>query len=339
MARPIELLVTIPLDEPDLNLVKASIPNLRVRVHPGKNTEEIPADVWEKAEILYTERVLPDPGMVPNLKWIQFHYAGIDFALTNPLLRKEGLVITTQSGSSASQVAEYIVMMLLSLGHRLPAMMKHQQTHEWPPKRWELFRPLELRESTVGLVGYGSVGRQVARLLQPFGVKIMATKRDLMHPEDPDYSPDGMGDPNGDFFTRLYPVQAIKSMLKECDFVVITMPLTPQTKHLIGAGELAACKQDAFIINASRGEIIEEEALIAALTEKRIAGAALDVFAIEPLPPNHPLWDLPNVIITPHIAGNSPLYTHRAIQLFVENLQRYQNGSPLFNTFDPDQQY
>jgi phosphoglycerate dehydrogenase-like enzyme len=189
------------------------------------------------------------------------------------------------------------------------------------------------------LVGYGSVGRQVARLLQPFGVKIMATKRDLMHPEDPDYSPDGMGDPNGDFFTRLYPVQAIKSMLKECDFVVITMPLTPQTKHLIGAGELAACKQDAFIINASRGEIIEEEALIAALTEKRIAGAALDVFAIEPLPPNHPLWDLPNVIITPHIAGNSPLYTHRAIQLFVENLQRYQNGSPLFNTFDPDQQY
>jgi phosphoglycerate dehydrogenase-like enzyme len=167
----------------------------------------------------------------------------------------------------------------------------------------------------------------------------MATKRDLMHPEDPNYSPEGMGDPNGDFFTRLYPTQAIKSMLKECDFIVITMPLTPNTKHLIGAEELAACKPTAYLINASRGEIIDEAALVTALSEKKLGGAALDVFSQEPLPPEHAFWNLPNVIITPHIAGNSPLYTHRSIQLFVENLTRYQNGSPLFNVFDPDQQY
>jgi len=339
MGRTIELVFTIPLDEADLNLIKNAIPNIRIRVHPGKKVDEIPVDVWEKAEILYTERVLPTPEMVPNLKWVQFHYAGIDFAVNNPLLHKDGITITTQSGSSASQVAEYIIMMLLALGHRLPAMMQHQQEHSWPPKRWELFRPQELRESTIGLVGYGSIGRQVARLLQPFGVKIMATKRDMMHPEDPNYSPEGMGDPNGDFFTRLYPTQAIKSMIKECDFIVITMPLTPNTKHLIGAEELAACKPTAYLINASRGEIIDEAALVTALNEKKLGGAALDVFSQEPLPPEHALWNLPNVIITPHIAGNSPLYTHRSIQLFVENLTRYQNGSPLFNVFDPDQQY
>ncbi len=339
MSRTTEILFTIPLEENEISLINKSASNLKIRVQPGRKTEDIPSEIWERAEILYTERVLPLPEQVPNLKWIQFHYAGIDFASDHPLLQKEGLIITTQSGSSASQVAEYIVMMLLTLGHRLPSMIQNQKEHAWPQKKWELYRPQELRESTVGLVGYGSIGRQVARLLKPFGVRILATKRDVLHPEDKDYSPEGIGDPNGDFFSRLYPVQAIKSMFKECDFIVVTIPLTHETRHLIGSEELASCKPGAYLINASRGEIIDEAALITALNDKKIAGAALDVFAQEPLPPEHPFWAMPNVIITPHIAGNSLLYTHRSIELFIENLNHYLAGSVLYNIYHPVQAY
>ena len=138
---------------------------------------------------------------------------------------------TTLSGTSASQVAEYVVMMMLALRPQAAGNVFFPgETQGRPNDPWERFNPLELRNSTVGLVGYGSIGRQVARLLQPFGAKILAAKRDVMHPEDDGYIPDGMGDPGGDFFTRLYPIQAIQSMLKECDFDVIAHPYLAKPK-------------------------------------------------------------------------------------------------------------
>ena len=185
----------------------------------------------------------------------------------------------------------------------------------------ERFSPVELRGSTVCLVGYGSIGRQVARLLQPFGVKVLAVKRDVMHPMDKGYTPSGLGDPDGDLFTRLHPVQAIKSVIHESDFVVICVPLTRATMHMIGEEELASFKPTAYLINPSRGEIIDQAALIQALESKKLAGAAMDVFEKEPLPADSPLWKMPNVIITPHIAGNSRYYNDRAAQLFAENLR------------------
>jgi len=196
-----------------------------------------------------------------------------------------------------------------------------------------------LRGSTVGIVGYGSVGREVARLLQPFNVRILATKRDVMHPHDIGYMPKGIGDPEGHLFTRLYPPQALKSMLKECDFVVITLPLSPETEDLIGKEELAAMKSTAFLINVSRGRVINTPALLSALQEGKIRGAALDVFSEEPLPPTSPFWKLPNVLITPHVAGNSSHYDERANELFCENIQRYLKGVTLLNRIDPVRRY
>jgi phosphoglycerate dehydrogenase-like enzyme len=263
----------------------------------------------------------------------------VDHVVNHPLLAKPGLIATTLSGAAASQMAEYILMMLLALGHHLHEMIASQKKADWPRDRWERFSPLELRGSSVGIVGYGSIGRQLARVLHPLGATILATKRDAMHPEDFDYIPAGLGDPGGDFVHRLYPAEALRSMMKDCDFVVVTVPKTPATNDLIGAEELAVLKPSAYLIDISRGGIVDHTALINALKDRKIAGAALDVYPEEPLPSESPLWKLPNVILTPHISGNTPNYDERAIEMFAANLQRYLAGQPLYNRIDPQRGY
>ena len=242
--------------------------------------------------------------------------------------------ITGMSGASAPQMAEHAVMMMLALGHHLPEVFAHQKRAEWPSGRWELFNPLELRGSTVGIIGYGSIGRQIARMLQTFGATVLATKRDIRHPEDTGYTLEGLGDPGGDLVNRLYPPEALYSLIKECDYVVVTLPRTSATRGYLGARELAAFKPGAFLIDISRGDIVDHNALIPLLREHKIAGAALDVFPTEPLPADNPLWKLPNVILTPHIAGFSPHYDERAAELFVQNLHRYIDELPLYNQLD-----
>jgi len=328
-----EVLLTIPFTEALVTQLRGVSPKLRVTVQNATSADEIPAEVWARTEVLYTGRILPPLERVPNLKWIQSHFAGIDGLLKEPVFAKADLIVTTLSGVAASQMAEYALMMLLALGHRLPAMTVSQRKAEWPKDRWDKFSPCELRGATVGIVGYGSIGRQLARLLQPFGATVLACKRDAMSPKDIGYTADGMGDPEGNFVHRLYPGQAIRSMVRECDFVVNTVPLTAATRGLISAEVLAAMKATAYIIDVARGGIIDHTALIKALQEGKLGGAALDVFPEEPLPASSPLWQMPNVIITPHISGNSPYYDERAVTLFSENLHRFLAGLPLYNVF------
>ncbi len=335
----IEVLITMPIASALVEILQQVSPRLKINISKTSKTDEVSEDMWQKAEVLYTNRIIPNPEQAPKLRWIQFHWAGIDHVLQEPVLRQPGLVATTLSGAAASQMAEYILMTLLALGHRLPDLMAHQRRADWPQDRWERFMPLELRSSTIGFIGYGSIARQSARLLNAFGAKILATKRDAMHPEDLDYIPTGMGDPGGHFLTRLYPPEALRSMLKECDYVVVTVPKTAGTRSIVGAAEFAVMKPTAFVVDISRGGVVDHKALITALTEHKIAGAALDVFPEEPLASDSPLWKLPNVIITPHISGNTPFYNERAIELFAENLQRYLDGLPLLNVIDLERGY
>ncbi|MBN2148200.1 MAG: D-2-hydroxyacid dehydrogenase [Anaerolineales bacterium] len=335
----IEILIILSLADALINQLRDISPLLKINLIPARKADEIPDAVWEKVEVLYTNRVLPLPEKAPRLTWIQFHWAGIDHALDAPILRREGLVATSLSGASAPQMAEHVLMMLLALGHHLPEAIQYQKRSEWPADRWGQFSPQELRGSTVGIVGYGSVGRQVARLLQAFDVTVLATKRDAMHPEDTGYIMPGLGDPPGDLVHRLYPPQALISMLKLCDFVVVSVPLAQSTHSILGAEELAALKPTAYLVDASRGGIVDHSALIPLLREHKIAGAALDVFPTEPLPADSPLWKMPNVLITPHIAGFSPAYDERAVALFAENLQRYLANLPLFNRLNLDWGY
>ncbi|MFC2055656.1 D-2-hydroxyacid dehydrogenase [Chloroflexota bacterium] len=339
MTDPIEILITIPFSEELVSTLREVSPRLNLKVIKARKPEDISSEVWSKTEVLYTNNVLPDLESAPNLCWIQFHWAGVNHAIDAPILSKPGLVATTLSGAGATKMAEYILMMLLALGQHLPDLFTLQESREWPKDRWERFAPLELRESTVGILGYGSIGRQVARLLHPFGAQVLACKQDAMQPVDSGYTPEGYGDPTGDFVHRLYPSQALRSMLKKCDFVVITVPLTPATLGMIGEEQLAALKPGAFLVDVSRGGVLHQEGLIHALKENMIAGAALDVFPEEPLPEDSPLWEMSNVIVTPHISGVTPNYDQRAVELFVRNLERYIEGESLYNMIDPNSGY
>ena len=186
----------------------------------------------------------------------------------------------------------------------------------------------------MGIIGYGSLGRELARLLKPFGVTILATKRDVMHPEDQGYTPEGLGDPEGDLFDRLYPPEATRSMLGLCDFVVIALPLTSATQRAFGKEEVEAMKRGAVLVDVGRGGVLDHDALLDALDEGRLSGVGLDVFPEEPLDADNFLWEQQNVIITPHLAGISPHYLQQGVDLFAANLARYLSSEPLFNIID-----
>ena len=339
MSEQIEVLITVPFPDKLINSLIALSPRLKIHLVAAQKPAEISTDLWKRIEVLYTARILPAVDQAPRLRWIQFHFAGLDHVANAPILSKPEVKVTTASGTMASQMAEYVLAMVLSLGHHLPELSSLQRRAEWPRDRWERFSPRELRGSTVGIVGYGSIGRQIARLLQPFGAEVLATKRDAMHPEDRGYIPDGMGDPNGEMVHRLYPAQALQSMIGLSDFVVVCVPLNSETRNMIGAQELAAFKPDAYLVDVSRGGVVDHAALLTALKERRLAGAVLDVFPEEPLPEDNPLWKTHNLILTPHVSGISTQFDERVLQLFIENLRRYMGGQPLLNIFDPERGY
>lgn len=332
------VLMTVRFPDPLVQRIRAVSPHLRVEVHPAATAAELPGNLLGDVEILYTLRALPDPEAVPSLRWIQFHYAGVDHVADHPLLRG-GAEITTLSGAAVSQMAEFVMMAILGLGRRLPRLERDRADKRWAENRFERFRPLDLEASTVGIVGYGSIGREVARLCRAFGARVLATKRDLRHPGEQGYTLEGHGDPDGDLPARLYPPQALGSMVAECDFLVVAVPLTAETRGLIGRTVFQKMKPTACLIDVSRGGVVDHSALIESLSEKRLGGAALDVFPIEPLPATSPLWEMPNVLLSPHIAGASGRYFEQATGLFVLNLQRYLTDQPLFNRYDPQRGY
>ena len=316
---------------PLINSLRAVSLRLTIEHRTAKTLEEL-GDVWRGVEVLYTSWLMPSPQLAPDLRWVQGHFAGVDHFLDHPLLRT--VTLTTSSGIHAPGMAEYVLMMILAFAHRLPRMLHYQGRAEWPQGRWRLFVPRELRGATIGIVGYGSIGREVARLARSFGMRVLATKRDTQRITDQGWQLPDVGDPATAHVDRLYSPEALRSMLGECDYVALTVPLTPETRGLVGTAELRSMKSGAVLINVGRGGVIDEAALIDALRTGTIGGAALDVFVEEPLPADSPLWKLPNVILSPHVSGFTPHYDERAMALFAENLRRYLAGEPLLNVVD-----
>jgi phosphoglycerate dehydrogenase-like enzyme len=334
----IPVLMTVDFPAPLIERLRAVSPRLKIKVQPTRKAEELPSDLMAEAEILYTARALPEPEKVPNLRWIQFHYSGIDHAVEHSLLRSE-VKVTTLSGAAAPQMAEFVLAAMLALARKFPTMMDDRREKRWTEDRFRRFEPAELRGSTVGVVGYGSIGREIARLCRAFGATVLASKRDLKRLPDTGYTLADVGDREAELAARLYPPQALGSMAAECDFLVVVVPLTPATRGLLGEKVLKKLKPGAFLIDVSRGGIVDHSALLEALNSGRLAGAALDVYPVEPLPETSPLWNLPNLIVSPHVAGASPRYLERATDLFAENLRRYVVNEPLLNLYDPQLGY
>jgi len=250
---------------------------------------------------------------IPNLRWVHTISAGVDHLLS-PQLSASDIILTNASGVFDVPIAELILSYMLAVVKRLPEFFDQQQSH-----RWHQLGLGELQGQTVGIIGMGSIGAEVARLCRAFGMHVLGLRR---HP-----SP-------GEHADEVLPPAHLHSLLARSDFVVVTAPLTAETRGMIGRAELAAMKPDAWLINIGRGAILDEEALIEALQDHDIGGACLDVFVEEPLPEHSPLWSLPNVIITPHNAGSSPHVQRREEELFLENLRRYVAGEPLLNMVD-----
>jgi phosphoglycerate dehydrogenase-like enzyme len=335
---PIKILTTVSIPDPDIKRIQAVSPRLELHVHPTRDFGVVPEELLDSVEILYTMYTLPEPDQVPSLRWIQAHTTGVDQFHGHSLLDAD-VIVTTMSGSSAPQMAEFALMCVLALGHRLPQLMASSAVKQWAEGRYSRFEPQELFDSTVGILGYGSIGREAARLFSAFGATVLATKRDLKKIADEGYQLEGLGDPGADLPDRLYPPEATRSMVALCDYVVIALPLTSKTQGAVNADVIKAMKPGSFIVDVSRGNVLDHGALIEALNSGHLAGAALDVYPVEPLPESSPLWEMKNVILSPHIAGSTPQYFTRAIDLFTLNLGHYLADRPLLNRYDPAQGY
>jgi phosphoglycerate dehydrogenase-like enzyme len=266
--------------------------------------------------------------VAPNLRWLALPSAGAEIAIERGLVRPGGPVVTSASGVHAVSISEHVFGMLLMWVRGWPELFDLQRAGEWRGHQgWPPLEPRELSGSTLGIVGLGAIGRSVARLGRAFGMRVLATHRNA-HAGDHD-----------DDVDLLYPLTELRALLAASEYIVLAAPATDETHHLISVEELALMKPNAFLVNIARGSLIDESALVAALESRRIGGAGLDVFEREPLPPQSPLWRLPNVILSPHVAGATDKYGQRVADLLVDNIARLRAGQPLRNVVDPARGY
>jgi phosphoglycerate dehydrogenase-like enzyme len=255
-----------------------------------------------------------------KLKWVQSPASGVDTFLVLPELAEGDVILTSARGTHANSLGDATLGMILALTRGLAVSRDAQREHRWAGPQ---IRPtvIELAGSTLGIFGLGAAGRAIAQRAHAFEMRLIAV--DLYPVSAPDYVEWVRG------------LDALPQLLAESDFVVVTVPLTQATRSMLGAAQLAQMKAGAYLVNISRGGIIDEAALAAAVRSGRLAGAALDVYAEEPLPPSSELWDLPNVLLTPHIAGATQSEGHYLYEIFTENLGRYLRGEfPLRNQVD-----
>lgn len=260
--------------------------------------------------------------LIPNVRWIQATSTGIGQTLVRSGLIDAPIVFTTARGVHARPLADFALMAMLWFAKDGFRMVRDQAAH-----RWQRYCGRTLQGATAAVVGMGTIGREVARYCRFMGMRVLATSRQARAA-----GLDGVVD-------RLVPVSARAEILSEADFIVLAVPHTPDTERLIGARELTAARRGAVLINLARGAVIDEEAMIEALREGRLGGAALDVFATEPPDPRNPLWDMPNVLMSPHSASTVDSENAALTDLFCDNLGRYRRGEPLLNVFDRDRLY
>ena len=333
-----KILSTVALQPAQRTAITQAVAGVDLQDRQCRTNDEVAEFVATGCDVLLTFRV-PEglTKLAPGLKWIQLLSAGADHAL--PRLKGTAFAVTTASGIHATPIAEYTLGSMLAYAHRIHLAIRAQTRREWIRSGTFMGVVDDIRGQTLGIIGYGSIGRETARLAAAFGMKVLALKRNPSDRADSGWCPAGLGDPEGKIPARIFGPDDREAILRESDFVSVTLPLTGHTRKFIGEREFNAMKPNAYLVNIGRGEVIDERAMTAALSAKKIAGAGLDVFEHEPLESTSPLWDLENVILTPHMSGANRSYMERACELFADNLQRFATGRPLLNVVDPNLGY
>jgi phosphoglycerate dehydrogenase-like enzyme len=263
----------------------------------------------------------PVLGLAPAVRWIHSRSAGVEH-LMFPAVTQSAVPLTNARGVFSASLGEFVMAAVLFFAKDFPRMRRSQAARTWDPfdVEWAEGR-------TMGIVGYGDIGRASAQRARAFGMRILALRRNVEAARQ---------DPLVD---EAIPLEHRADLMARSDYVVVAAPLTPETRGLVGAAEIAAMKPTGVLINVGRGPIVDEAALVRALEEGRIRGAALDVFTTEPLPPEHPFYGLENVLVSPHCADNTPGWLEGAMRFFLENLQRFRDGQPLLNQVDKGRGY
>ena len=287
-----------------------------------------------EVEVLIGSRPPADLTRLPGLRWLQVRSAGVDHMADDPPWRK-GVLVTNGRGVYAIPIAEYVTAMVLRIHQPFEAWSVDQAAHRWREFEDAPLAPV-VRGKVAVVLGYGSIGREVARQLAALGLRIVAVKSRPEVRTDDAFRVSGTGDPDGSIPDRIVGVEGLTDAVGEADIVVLTMPLTAASRRIVDARVLAAMPGHAWLINVARGALVDEAALLETLRAGRLAGAVLDVFEHEPLPPDDPLWDAPNLIVTPHASGATLEFLD---ELVVENVRRYLAGESLLNPVDPHRGY
>jgi len=316
-------------------------PEVQITQQTADSPDQVPPGLWATTDVLYSGACYPDPAIAPRLGWVQLDTAGVNHILDTPLWRSQ-VHLTTLNGVAPPNMAEFAMLSMLAFGHHLPRLFRGQLAGEWPmfQQRWDWYTPREIRGSTVCVVGYGNIGREIGRLGHAFGMRILAVDQLRRGDASPlTYQiPELVGLP-GTEPDELFTPDRLEEAVSQADYVVLVLPYTNATHHMINDRVLRAMRHHGVLVNIARGGVVDEAALIQALQEKWIAGAVLDVFAEEPLPPSSPLWKMDNVLLTPHIAGFTSHYYERIMDLFSQNIHRYLSGQPLLNEVQRARQF
>ncbi|MFE8598624.1 D-2-hydroxyacid dehydrogenase [Archangium violaceum] len=292
----------------------------RITVTTGL-TEDVLGEAAERAQVFFVCTPRQDVlrslwRRARHLRWVHSLSAGVDHLLFDELVHSP-LPLTNAKGVYSGALGEFALMAMLFFAKDAHRMLRQQAE-----ARWEKFEPAELRGQTLGILGYGDIGRAAAQRARAFGMRVLACRR------RPELS---AGDALVD---EVFPLERRHELFAASDYVLLAMPDTPGTQRLVGEAELRALAPQAVLINVGRGGTVDEPALVRALQERRLRGAALDVFEHEPLPASHPLWRLDNVLLSPHCADNTPQWRERSVELFLRNLERFEHGEPLLNVVD-----
>ncbi len=300
--------------------VRRAAPRLEIRATRDKDEVTSSLSDIEVAAGSFPRDLL---AKAPNLRWFQQWGAGADWLLKYPDAAEHPFTLTNVSGVHAVPISEHILSFMLAFARGLPGAVRDQAQHRW--RKADERSVFELAGKTALLIGVGAIGERTAKLAATLGMRVWGVRRD----------------PSKEVacVEKMVTRDELHTLLPEADFVILTVPLTKETRHMMSADEFGAMKDSGYLINIGRGGTVNEADLIWALQEGQIAGAGLDVFEEEPLPEDSPLWEMENVIVTAHYSGDTPHYDERALEIFLENLRRYEAGEALTHVVDKERGY